>query len=241
MQSAGQLWNVSPGSHIPLPHLGPPLPQSVGHDCGVSPGSHIALPHLGPPPPQSIEHDCGVSPGSHIELPHMGALPQSFGHEVCVSPGSHLKLPQLPVHRSVLGTHFPLPHVDCQHKSPLVQVVASGKLTWEHPVFGSQLSVVHGLPSSQSGALDWQLPYALHISPWVQALPSSQNVPASRNAWLHLSEVHASLVHGLPSLHWVTSLQGGHTSWPEVHVVSLHESFDVHGLPSSHIMPFAEL
>ena len=51
-------------------------------------------------------------------------------------------------------------------------------LMWMQPLFGSQLSLVHGLLSSQvCTPPPTQLP-AAHASLWVQALPSSQARPA---------------------------------------------------------------
>lgn len=58
------------------------------------------------------------------------------------------------------------------HALPSLQGAAT--LPWMQPDLGSQLSVVHGLASSQPrGPPGWQLP-AAQLSPLVQALPSVQ-------------------------------------------------------------------
>ena len=85
--------------------------------------------------------------------------------------------------------------------SPAVQALpsshASVLLAKAHPVTGSQLSVVHRLPSSQTTAEPaWQVPDP-QVSPVVQALPSSQAivlfVKTQPVAGLHVSVVHTLL------------------------------------------------
>jgi hypothetical protein len=46
-QSSGQVANVSPASHTPLPQLAGQVPQSAQHEVHVSPLSQIPLPHTG--------------------------------------------------------------------------------------------------------------------------------------------------------------------------------------------------
>ncbi len=70
---------------------------------------------------------------------------------------------QVPAAVNLLALHVPVPHA-----VPLATFAVS------HPSTGSQLSVVHGLPSSQTmAAPPWQLP-PLHVSPLVHLLPSWQ-------------------------------------------------------------------
>ena len=44
------------------------------------------------------------------------------------SPESHLLLPQSPVHKFVVTVQLPLPQAPTLQRSPVLQVVASGKL-----------------------------------------------------------------------------------------------------------------
>ena len=72
-QSPGQLWQVSPASHAPLPQLGGHAPQSAGQLWQVSFGPwHCPLPHTGPQMPQSPGQVAQVSPLSHAPLPQLG-------------------------------------------------------------------------------------------------------------------------------------------------------------------------
>jgi hypothetical protein len=97
------------------------------------------------------------------------------------------------------GLQSPPPHV-----SPSVQAFpslqASVLFVKTQPEAGSQLSSVHTLASSQTVAgPGWQLP-APHVSPDVQAFPSSQLAVLS--VWKHpVAGSHWSSVQTLPSLH----------------------------------------
>lgn len=91
------------------------------------------------------------------------------------------------------------------------------------PLAGEQLSVVQGLPSSQSRAGPAvQAPFA-QTSPCVHALPSEQPSGLCTNAQ-PLTGLQMSTVQALPSLH-VSVL-------PAVQVPFLHTSFCVQALPS---------
>lgn len=72
LQSAAQEVAVSPGSHLPLPHLH--APQSPGHFAQSSPVVHLPSPHLHAP--QSLGHLPQSSPAEHEPSPHLQA-PQS--------------------------------------------------------------------------------------------------------------------------------------------------------------------
>jgi hypothetical protein len=93
------------------------------------------------------------------------------------------------------------------------------------PEAGLQLSSVHAFESSQGTADPPPHDPPLHVSPVVQALPSSHGllfgVYTQPEAGLQLSSVHP-----LPSLQT--------TDDPPLHDPPLHASPVVHALPSSH-------
>lgn len=73
---------------------------------------------------------------------------------------------------------------------------------------------------------------AVHVSPIVHGLPSSQEEPFERGVWTHpVAGWHESSVHGLPSSHERVA--------PPRHVSPTHASPTVHALPSSHEPPLA--
>jgi hypothetical protein len=77
----------------------------------------------------------------------------------------------------------PPAHVPPEQASPIVQTLPSSQgfelLTWMHPSDGSQLSVVQSLSSLQSSkTLPEQTPLE-HVSPEVQTLASSHEVPSA--------------------------------------------------------------
>ena len=93
-----------------------------------------------------------------------------------------------------------------------------------HPVAGLQLSVVHTLLSLQtSGAPEWQVPPA-HVSPEVQAFPSSQAI---------VLFVYTQPVAGLQLsvVQMLLSLQT--TAEPALQVPPPHVSPEVQAFPSS--------
>jgi hypothetical protein len=63
------------------------------------------------------------------------------------------------------------------HGSPSSHGVSFSTLVCTQPVVGSQVSIVHGLLSSQSTSSPMHTPPAAHRSFWVQALSSSQGLP----------------------------------------------------------------
>lgn len=156
-----------------------------------------------------------------------------------------------------VGTQLPAAHV-----SPDVQASPSshGAVfgTLRHaPVVESQLSVVHGLPSSQSRGAPEQDPPE-HTSPVVQRSPSLQ--AAVLFVLTHVPPpmcVHESVVHGLSSSQSIgvpAQTPPAHTS-PVVQLVpSLHERVlfvltqpeagsqesSVHGLPSLQVVVLPE-
>src|SRR6185369_9749960 len=139
--------------------------------------------------------------------------------------GSHPSSVQtLPSSHMVAG---PPAHAPAAQVSPTVQALPSshGALlsVCVHPVAGSQLSVVHTLPSSQSGAgppTHWP---PAHVSLVVQSLPSLQGPPL----FTCLQPVvvsHESVVHTLLSSQLAAA--------PGTQEPLAHASFTVQALPS---------
>ena len=129
-----------------------------------------------------------------------------------------------------LATSIALPaHLPPAQTSPLVQKFPSSQemllFTLLQPLPGSQLSLVHGLPSSQFRPTPAQVPPA-HTSPLVHALPS----------------LHASLVLVLtqfPPAHTsvVQPFLSSQSFWsPARQSLLAHTSPIVHGFPSSHAL-----
>jgi len=78
------------------------------------------------------------------------------------------------------------------HRVSGAHMAPSARSACWQPDIGSQLSVVHGLPSSQLTAVPAQLPFE-QLSGFVQALPSLQ-VPAMATCVQPSSELQASMV-----------------------------------------------
>ncbi len=96
------------------------------------------------------------------------------------------------------GTHLPLLQVSpLVHTSPSLQGVVLSDLL--QPPAASQISVVHGLPSSQGLALTGLHTPKVQVSPVVHWLKSSQGTVFGRN-WQPKAPSQESSVHGLPSL-----------------------------------------
>ena len=79
---------------------------------------------------------------------------------------------------------------------PSEQALPAGSGACLTPVAGSQLSVVHRLPSSTGGAVPpEQTPAPLQTSTTLHALSSEQDVPEETLAWLQVSlALHVSRV-----------------------------------------------
>jgi hypothetical protein len=84
------------------------------------------------------------------------------------------------------------------HGVPLVTLVCT------QPVAGSQVSIVHGLSSSQSTGVPTHMPAVVHRSSSVQALPSLQRLPT----WLGSGSQAPLAVFGLHLRHWPQFLTG---------------------------------
>ena len=85
----------------------------------------------------------------------------------------------------------------------VVQASLSVTLTWVcfTPLVGSQESVVQALLSFTCGGVPGlQLPLPSQVSTPSQTVLLPQDVPEVAKVFTHLPLVHASLVHGLPSV-----------------------------------------
>src|SRR5262245_4772080 len=103
-----------------------------------------------------------------------------------------------------------------------------------HPVPGTQMSLVCGLPASQaSGGPAVQAP-AMHTSAVVQIWPSLQEAPSAFGGF---EQIPVAGLHVPGSWHWscATQLMGA----PAVHTPALHVSFCVQALPSLQAAPSA--
>ena len=155
-------------------------------------------------------------PSEHDAVLFCATQPVFGSHALSVQalPSSQFLLP--------LAAHWP-----SLQPSPVEQALPSSHglvlLANLQPPAGSQLSSVHGLPSSQLIALPAvQLP-SLHTSEVVHRLPSSQG--AVLLTWLQPpTGLQASVVHGLPSSHVMTT--------PGLQTPPLHASPAVQALPS---------
>ena len=167
-----------------------------------------------------------VAPAPHLlfkhESPWVQALPSSHGPAWAAKaqPEPGLQLSAVHGLPSTQVKTAPLTHLPALHKSFWVQTLASlhGRAAFKtvQPVCGLQPSTVHGLASSQVIATP-----ALHlpttqVSPWLQALPSSQ-LPAW--GWLPQPVIGSqfSVVHGLLSLQ--------RSAAPPAHLPLAHVSF----------------
>lgn len=122
-------------------------------------------------------------------------------------------------------------HTPPAQKSLLVQALPSSQaepmFVFLHaPLVKSQTSAVHGFKSSQlTTAPARQLPLPSHLSPFVHGLPSSQLAPMTGVNRQPLTLSHWSVVHGLPSEHFLAV---------PAHVPLLQVSLTVQAMPSSH-------
>src|SRR5262249_53686900 len=108
------------------------------------------------------------------------------------------------------------------------------RLVKTQPGAGSQVSVVHSLPSLHvRGAPGWQVPAPSQVSFSVQALLSLHAVPAPAGVcgWQPPVGSHGSSVQGLLSL----QLRGA----PGTHVPLAHRWLPLHPFPSEHDVPSA--
>jgi len=74
-----------------------------------------------------------------------------------------------------------------------------GTAVVRHPSRGSQLSVVHTLPSLQTGGVPAVQVPLWQVSSPLQRLPSAHEEPFGSTVLLQTPALQTSLVHGLPS------------------------------------------
>src|SRR6266446_9945030 len=117
------------------------------------------------------------------------------------------------------------------HRFPSLHGVPSDAPPCWQPVMGSQVSMVHGFPSLQLGAMPCvQLPF-WHVSLPLHTLASLHEVPFGTTVCLQpATGSHVSVVHGLASAQ-VSAV-------PAVHTPAWHVSVPLHALPSLHEVPF---
>jgi hypothetical protein len=242
-----------PAEHAPCEHVSEPLQALPSEQEVPSSAAAWVTPVAGSQasavqglPSSSV----GGVPGLQTPAPLHVSLPlQAFPSEQdvpggttrCVTPriGSHESTVQgLPssVTGAVPAPQLPeLLHVSAPlHALPSEQLVPAVAGVWSTPKVGSQLSAVHGFPSSSDGgAPGLQTPEALQVSVPLQALLSAQEVPTVTGVcvtpWVGSQ---LSAVHGLPS-----SSAG---AVPALQVpVELQVSLPLQALPSEHEVPVA--
>ena len=235
---------AAPPTHMPPEHVSPVVhasPSSQGSvlstfrqprtESQESSVQGLASSQSGAAPPTQ-------TPAAQVS-PVVQALPSS--HDSMLST---LTQPRTESHESLVHglpssqssgappTHDPPEQVSSiVHASPSSHGSELSVLT--HPVAGSHVSSVQMLPSSQSaGAPPTQVP-AAHVSPTVQASPSSHGSVLLANSQTPPRQL--SVVQGLPSSQSATTMQvmqpgmGDPTQVPAEQV-----SAWVHGMPSSH-------
>jgi hypothetical protein len=132
----------------------------------------------------------------------------------------------------VPGVHAPAWQVSAPlHTVPSAQLVPFATAALWHPSTGSQLSAVHGLPSSQASGVpavqlpDWQLFVPLHTVP-----STSHDVPFATGVLRQPSTAsHESAVHTLPSSQLIVV---------PTHTPLAQLSAAVQTVPSVHALPF---
>jgi hypothetical protein len=167
-------------------------------------------------------------PPPHVS-PEVQALPSSQDAVLFVKthPVAGLQLSVVQALSSLHVTVKPPWHEPPPHASSVVQALPSSQdavlFVKTHPVAGSQLSFVQPLPSLQTTAAPpWHEPPP-HVSPEVQALPSSQG--AVLFVKTHpVAGSQVSVVQALPS---------SHETVKPLHEPPLHESWTVQAFPSS--------
>ena len=121
-------------------------------DCGVQPSLVHGLPSSQSKPPLPLQ-----TPNAQTS-PELQSLPslQALVLNVVVQPSAGSQLSVVQGLLSLQLAAAPPAHVPPAHASPTVHALPSehtaAVLAWLQPLAGSQLSVVHGLPSSQETA-----------------------------------------------------------------------------------------
>ena len=118
------------------------------------------------------------------------------------------------------------------HVWPLPHDAPSNATCAVQPFLGLQLSIVHGLPSSQAFLTPTQ-PLGVQVAFNTHTLPGSHAEPSATSTCLQTADApsHASVVHGSPSLQSLT--------WP-THEPLRQASFFVQLLPCFYVYHIRE-
>ena len=162
------------------------------------------------------------------------------------------------------GVHTPAWQVSPPlHTLPSAHDAPFGSALYRQPSSGSQVSLVHTLPSAQLRAVPAVHTPARHVSSPLQRFPSAHAEPSERTGLLQTPAVQTSFVHGLPSAQsepivqiwhpgmgvWMQPVMVSHVSTvqplvslqlravPEVQVPPWQVSAPLHTLPSVHGVP----
>jgi hypothetical protein len=221
-------WHWMPAHDSPavqgFPSSHAPVRAAYAHPPG---GAHVSsvqefpsLQSVGPPPAQAPPEQASFavqgSPSLH------GAVFAALTHPVAGLQESSVQRFPSSHPSGGPGTHAPAEQV-----SPFVQALPSLQVAelfpWAHPVAGLHESFVQSLPSSQfAGAPPTHAPMR-HVSPTVQALPSS-HVAVLMMCRQPPITLQTSSVQG-----FVSAQSGG---GPPAQTPPAHPSFVVHALPS---------
>jgi hypothetical protein len=171
----------------------------------------------------STEQDVPSGAGWKVTSPVRGShVPTLHGFEPSIATG-------VPGWHAPEASHVSLP----LQRSKSLQLEPAVRGVWATPLVGSQLSSVHGLPSSTvTGVPAVQLPL-WQVSAPLQRLASAQLVPSTAGVWVTPSVgEQASVLQGLPS----STLRVD----PAVHVPETSQvSLPLQALPSLHDVPAA--
>ncbi len=222
-------WHVPPPAHGVSSGLGVPLQPPVAlsqipfikhssHVIGVP--AHVVAEHLSPVVQALPSSQVAPGMGSTLQpvvISHVFLVHALVSEQSSAGPPTHL-----PLRQASWSVHLLLS----------LHGVLSAAGAWLHIwVAGLQVSTVHGSLSLQSRPMPPHLP-AVHLSPVVHALPSSQGVLSSLLVLTHpVDRSHVSAVHSFRSSHGIMA--------PGRHVPAWQESpwlqtlLSVHGVLSA--------
>jgi hypothetical protein len=242
-------FGAAPAEHVPAAlHVSAPL-HALPSEHDVPAGSGVCMTPVAGEQVSAVHgfpsSTIGGVPGKHAPVAlHVSAPLHTFPSEhdmpaagMCATPdiGSQLSI----VHgfpssttSSVPATHAPVAlHVSAPLHALPSEHDAPAAITWSTPSVGSQLSIVHGFPSSTAGAGPaTHAPMTLHVSAPLHAFPSEHDVPSTTVCVTPPAGVQVSAVHGSPS-----STEGG-APRRQLPVAS-HVSTPLHASPSEHDVP----
>jgi len=130
---------------------------------------------------------------------------EPFATAVFVQPLTGLQPSVVQTLLSLQSSGVPAVHTPLWQRSSPLQTLASAHdeplgtgAAWQ-PRVGLQLSVVHTLPSLQTGGAPAVQTPARQVSSPLQRLPSAHEEPFGSSGFPQTPSIHTSLVHGLPS------------------------------------------